>query len=100
MMTHKLLKKCLIIPAILILLLLLGSCESKKYTELEKANMLLDDISDQLRTMIENLEVAQEYEYESMLEEIGIEQIRCEEMKRKIDDYLLFGSYSFKEAEK
>ena len=87
-------KQFLCVLLLVSLLALLSGCSDNKPSELDNARDLLSEVYDELRTMKHNCEFAQEDgDYEYMREELGIQQIKCEDLEKKINDFLVFGHY-------
>ena len=74
------------------MMLLLSGCNDKLREDYDKAEALLSKISYNLEVIADDCEFAERKgDYDLMEEELGMTQLRCEEMKKEIEDALLFG---------
>lgn len=84
-----------VLCAVMMLIMLLftfGACTNKNQDKLGKAEALLSEASYLFETIADDCSYAEKYgDYESMQEELGITQLRCEEMHKKIEEAMLFG---------
>ncbi len=78
--------KVLCVVLILIMMLFIFSaCSNKSQDKLEKAESLLAEASYEFAKIADDCDFAQRHgDYESMLEELGITRLRCEEMQKKM----------------
>ncbi len=85
--------KLFCIAMILIALLFaFSACSDKSQEKLEKAELLLSEVSYELGKIARDCDFAQRQgDYDYMEEELGITQLRCEELQKKIDEARLFG---------
>jgi len=75
------------IVIIVLLLLYIDGCSKKKDQNREDTWTKLSDVSDRLATMIDDVSFAEESDdFDSMKEELGITALRCEEMKKIVDE--------------
>ena len=81
-----------VVMILIFLLFMFSACSNKSQEKLEKAELLLSEISYELEIIADDCKYDEEYgDYESMEEELGMTQLRCVELKKKIDEALLFG---------
>lgn len=79
-------KRTLVIYIIASLLLLSG-CVNKRAKQNEDTNSKLTWVSEKLESIIDDCKYAVKYgDYDSMEEELGITIVRCEDMKKIVDE--------------
>ena len=81
-----------VVMILMILLFMFSACSNKSQEKLDKAELLLSEISYELGKIVDDCEIAMKFgDYDSLEEEVGITKVRCEDLKDKIDEALLFG---------
>lgn len=85
-------KRLAVVILLALLLMVMCGCSNKTEKRLEEAELLLSNVSELLGKIEDDCDFAEHSEdIDCMAEELGITQIRCEEMKKEIDMFLLFG---------
>lgn len=85
-------KKVCLALAISLLLFVLCGCEEKKHDPGKDSDLLLFAISDRLKTMESDCNYAKKKDADTMREELDYQQNKCNEIRKIIDEFLLFGT--------
>ena len=85
-------KQIIFVVLLVICLAILSGCSDKTYTELEKSKELLTYISERLEMINDDCSWASKKgDYDLMKEELEMTCLRCKDLKKEIDEALLFG---------